>query len=66
MENYLSIGTYSISSDGMSINYAAPSVLPQEMMEKISFDVIEAKEEEPLSNFDTLLKGVLSVPKPKN
>ncbi|HEY4064408.1 MAG TPA: hypothetical protein VGM30_21025 [Puia sp.] len=38
MENYASIGTYSISSDGSTINYSAPSFLPKEMVEKIVAD----------------------------
>lgn len=66
MENYLSIGSYSISSDGMSINYTAPSILPKEMVEKITSqepsEVENIGTENKNISFDTLLKGVLSVP----
>lgn len=66
MENYLSIGSYSISSDGMSINYVAPSVLSKEMVEKFTILELSTADNSKTENnqFDSLLKSILSVPKP--
>lgn len=66
METNFSVGTYSI--DGLSISYNAPSVLSKEMMDKLVFDNGRQTASEgnanPSSTFDSILKGMLSVPKP--
>lgn len=69
MENNLSIGTYSISSDGVSINYSAPSFLSKEQIEKINDENDENDENDVRKtinkgvSFDSLLSGILTVPK---
>jgi hypothetical protein len=60
-----SIGTYSISSDGVSINYSAPSLLPKETLAKIitdSDEVIEEQEKKNTSPIDEVLNDIV---KPK-
>ena len=70
MANQIQFGTINLpetfsSAYGNSI-YTAPSILPKEMMDKISFsqDKEEVNYVEDLTSFDNLLKSVLSVPKP--
>lgn len=68
MEKNFSIGTYSISSDGVSINYSAPSYLSQETMKHILIENNQVDEKETDKkdvSFDDILKGVLSIPNPK-
>jgi hypothetical protein len=69
MEKNIIIGTYTLSSDGMSFNYSTPAVLPMETVGKIIFEVVtnEPPSDEKKENidFDDLLKGVLNVPKQK-
>lgn len=67
MENLI-FGTYNVSNDGLTISYNAPSMLPKEVMEKISFngDVFStAEKSEKPSGFNDMVKAVAGVPKPK-
>jgi hypothetical protein len=65
MQNNLSIGTYSISSDGSSMTYTVPSMLTKEMAQHLSVkDYSEEAEVQDMSEFDKTLKGILSVPPP--
>jgi hypothetical protein len=60
--NILSIGTYSISSDGVSINYSAPSFLPVGTVKKIIMDKMELdKIEEPKLSFGDTLSEVIEI-----
>ena len=63
MEN-LSIGTYSISNDGVSINYSAPAILPAEMSKEISYEGLQEMEQEAdnkFTNFDLSSKEDISI-----
>jgi len=60
MEPNFSIGTYSISENGISVNYTCPSILPKEMADKFSIDTLEVgtmEEKKEGAAFDDLLKG---------
>ena len=68
MENNFSLGTYSISSDGVSINYSAPSYLTAESMQHIlpeNNQGVGKETDRKDVSFDDLLKGIVSVPNPK-
>ncbi len=66
----IKFGTYdvpAISDTSLSANYTAPNSLPKDVMKKISFGevAIDKKSSKEADDFNKLLKGVVSVPKPK-
>lgn len=65
-KNY-SIGTYSISPDGNSFNYSAPSFLSDETVKNVLVEKIghPKKVEETDNSFDDILYAVAKVPKDK-
>jgi len=69
MENQLVFGTYNIppiTDHSLTASFSTQTHLTKEMLEKIYASETEPSRENigELNTFDTILKGVLSVPKP--
>lgn len=77
MENKVVFGTYNvppITDNTLMASFTVQSNLTKEMLEQIyateteinEYDIIEQNDVEDKNSFDYLLKGILSVPKPKH